>query len=267
MSVRIVTWDNPGVLSHIEKTPVALALGVFDGVHRGHQELLRRVSVHAHHDHATPAVLTFDPNPARVTRPDQYPGDITSLEERITHFARYGMELVYVVRFSSAFAELPGREFLDVLMKSLPDLRTIVVGFNFHLGRHRDIGPERLRLAMEPHRIRVDIVTALKDNNGSISSSRIRRAVAAGELEQVSHMLGRPYGFAVDGTLPSTIGECRHILPPPGTYACTITSDRGDSREGMMSISTSGELTWEWEQQMTNIRYVMVRSTSDGIDC
>ena len=116
---------------------------------------------------------------------------------------------------------------------------------------------------MADHGVRVDIVTALKDNVGSISSSRIRRAVAAGDLEQVATLLGRPYTVAVDGTLPSHRNECMQLLPSEGTYRCTLVgSDR--SREGMMRVSEDGTLAWE--PRMNDIQYAVLRSTLDGID-
>ncbi len=266
MSIPVTYWTDPDAPpdGFPTRRPVSLAVGVFDGVHRGHQELLKRaVDDAAQLDDGIPAVLTFDPNPARLVRPDSYLGDLSTVGERMHRFAESGIEEAIVVSFSTAFASMSGYAFLERILHLFPHLQLMVVGFNFHLGHNRDVHAEELARWMGRRGIRVDIVQALKDNVDSISSSRIRRAVAAGDLGNAAAMLGRPYTVAVDGQLPSHRNECSQLLPPVGRYPCTFVHE-GFSREGMMGVAENGTLAWE--PRTENTRYVILRSTTDGID-
>lgn len=244
--IEVVRWDdvdNPPI-GCCRDHDVSLALGVFDGVHLGHQELLRRAVRDAEGlANARPAVLTFDPNPARVTRPDSHPGDLTTISQRLQLFAESGIHIAVVVSFTEAFAALPGHRFLEALRIIFPRLALVVVGFNFHLGRGRDVDTEELTRWMEGHGVRVDIVPALQDNRGSISSSRIRRAVATGDLGLAAALLGRPYSLALDGILPSRRSDCRLLLPPRGSYRCRFLGDGVDAI-GRLEIDDDGTLEW-----------------------
>ncbi|MFO8043294.1 MAG: hypothetical protein R6U25_08845 [Alkalispirochaeta sp.] len=244
--------------------PVSLAVGVFDGVHRGHQELLHRAVEDARAlEHGIPAVLTFDPNPARLTRPENYVGDLSTIDERMSRFAEFGIEEAIIVAFSPRFASMSGYSFLERILALFPHLQLMVVGFNFHLGHNRDVHAGELARWMGERSVRVDIVQALKDNDDSISSSRIRRAVAVGDLGHAAAMLGRPYTVSINGRLPAHRSECSQLLPSAGDYRCTFVHE-GSSREGMMRVAEDGTLTWEPRTEHTH--YVMLRSTTDAID-
>ncbi|HKK47799.1 MAG TPA: hypothetical protein VJ932_01800 [Alkalispirochaeta sp.] len=244
--------------------PVSLAVGVFDGVHRGHQELLHRAVEDARAlEDGIPAVLTFDPNPAQLTRPANYLGDLSTIEDRMRYFSQYGVEEAIVVAFSREFAAMSGYRFLERILSMFPYLQLMVVGFNFHLGHNRDVHAGELARWMQERSVRVDIVQALKDNDDSISSSRIRHAVAAGDLGHAATMLGRPYTVTVHGQLPSHRSECHQLLPRAGEYRCTFVQEES-SREGMMRVTEDGTL--EWEPRTEDTDYVMLRSTIDVID-
>jgi len=107
--------------------------------------------------------------------------------------------------------------------------------------------------------VRVDIVPALKDNDESISSSRIRRAIAVGDLKLAALLLGRPYTVAVEGALPFHRDECSQLLPPAGSYFCTFVRE-DSNREGMIRISADGTL--RWEPLLTETKYVLLRRTA-----
>lgn len=258
--MKVIHWtalDDPPERT-VPDRPVSLAVGVFDGIHRGHQRLLRRAVVDAGRlDHGIPAVLTFDPNPATIINPASFPGVLSTLAERLALFREFGIEEVVIVNFSHHFAVTPGAEFLERLLRVFPHLQLMVAGFNFHLGHNRDTGPEELKTWFNARGIRVDIVPALKDNVDSISSSRIRRAVAAGDLGRATRLLGRPYRIDVVPCVDSEDYFPEQLLPPPGRYVCTVSGE-DFSREGMMEISDEGIL--RWEPRITKTHYVIPRS-------
>jgi|GEM_PF-1451951 len=264
--MRTVEWTSPEELPIAAPLlhPVSIAIGVFDGVHKGHQALLRRAIETARGDTDGEAwALTFDPNPARLTRPHSYPGDLTTPDQRARIFNDIGIDGMVLVRFSTEFSIVSGYRFLESLLEIFPGTTTVVVGFNFHLGYQRNVHAEEAARWLGARGVRVDIVGALKDNEDSISSSRVRRAVAAGDLEQAERLLGRPYAVAVDGGFPFHRHQCRHVLPPPGAYRCTYHQE-DQSREGMMVIQNDGVLSWERDN--TTILYVTLRSKVDGFN-
>jgi riboflavin kinase/FMN adenylyltransferase len=263
---RVVEWTSPDETPYSlpDRSPVAIAIGVFDGVHHGHQVLLDRAVDRArHYPDGRSWVRTFDPNPARVVRPQTYLGDLTTPAQRTERFFEIGIDSVLIVRFSTEFSLLSGYRFLSAIRDFFPELRDVVVGYNFHLGYQRNVHASEASSEMARHGVRVDIVPALKDNEDSISSSRVRRAVAAGELEQAQRLLGRPYAVAVDGSFPRHRRYCNQVLPPPGTYSCTYVGE-ASHREGMMGIREDGILTWDRCDDA--ILYVTLRSKADGFD-
>jgi len=186
-------------------------------------------------------------------------GNLSTLPYRFDLFAQCGIEEVLLVRFNQRFAEIPGTEFLERILELFPYLRLVVVGFNFHLGHNRDVHAEDLSRWMHHRGVRVDIVPALKDNDESISSSRIRRAIAVGDLKLAALLLGRPYTVAVEGALPFHRDECSQLLPPAGSYFCTFVRE-DSNREGMIRISADGTL--RWEPLLTETKYVLLRRTA-----
>ncbi len=263
--IPVIEWQAPDdqPSSFPVGKPVSLAIGVFDGVHRGHQELIKRTVGASERSAGQSWIISFDPNPARLTRPASYVGDLTTPTQRALRFGAMGVDAMLLIRFSPEFARVSGYRFLESLCHFFPRLETVVVGYNFHLGYRRDVHAEEASVWFSERRVRVDIVEALTDNSGSISSSRIRRAVAAGDLEQAHELLGRPYCVAVDGRLPSHRNNSEQVLPPAGTYHCTYHGP-DHSREGMMGIHNDGVLVWERSE--LPISFVTLRRKLDGFD-
>ncbi len=223
----------------IDGEPLSVAIGVFDGVHRGHRALLDRVVADGGH----PTVLTFATNPAAVTRPDSFLGDLSTLDERLRLFEEAGVRSAVVIDFSSAFAQLDGVTFVNAFMERVAPVQHVVVGFDFHLGRGRDTGGTEMAQMLEHRRIRVDIVPALKDNGEPISSSRIRHYVRSGRIEAAARLLGRPYAYRVAGALPASLADATQVLPANGAYQARFIGKTEESN-GTVRVGDGGRIAW-----------------------
>jgi riboflavin kinase/FMN adenylyltransferase len=118
--------------------PMVLGIGVFDGVHLGHQAVIRRCVEEARRLIGVSAVLTFHPHPAKVVRPETAPPLLTTEEQDRQLFDRLGVELCVTIDFDRQIRQMRAVDFLELLLKACPTLRTIVVGHDWHFGRERD---------------------------------------------------------------------------------------------------------------------------------
>ena len=209
----------------------AITLGVFDGVHRGHGALVERLRREAEARHLKPGVVTFHPSPIAVLRPDVPLAYLESLERRVELLGGLGAEFVTVVSFTSELAQVSAGEFMRLLAEEAL-ARLLVVGGDFALGRGREGTAERLGELAAPLGIEVVTVDLLAEDESKVSSTRIRQSLAAGDLEQVARLLGRPYslrGPVLRGdergrrigfpTLNIGVSPDR-ALPPNGVYVC-----------------------------------------------
>lgn len=252
MSFTVVEWKDPEIApvfpESLFQTRLAVAIGVFDGVHLGHQRLLDTVTKQKR---GVPTVLTFVNNPASFTRPETYLGEISTFKQRLELFSNFGIELVIALHFSPRFSRLKGDSFLDLFLSYSPTVSHMVVGFDFHLGRGRDIHADEIRRLLEGRGIRVDIVPALTDNGEPISSSRIRHCIREGKLREAETLLGRPFEIQMNGRIhPEEISKTQ-LVPETGTYAGRFFSS-GRTCDGRVEI-TDNHLRWDvptlgWEK-------------------
>jgi riboflavin kinase/FMN adenylyltransferase len=213
---------------------LALAIGNFDGVHRGHQALLRAVSARARAHDAIPAVLTFTPHPAKLFAPDRAPPLIMSLTRRLELCAAMGIELAIVEPFTPAFAAIEADAFVrDVLARDI-GVRDVVVGYDFSFGRGRAGDASRLRTLGSALAIDVEVVPPVAIDGQPCSSTAIRALVAQGRTADAAPLLGRPFelqgrvvrgaargktlGFPTANVLPDS-----ELLPKLGIYAARAT--------------------------------------------
>lgn len=166
-----------------------LALGFFDGVHSGHLEVFRAVT-----EAAQPlGILTFWPHPQAVLRPQAQPELITGLEHKLHRFALAGARDVIVQPFDTDFARIEAAAFLDHLFQALPELKVLACGPNFHFGHGRAGGQTMLREICRARGITAGSPALAQADGAPVSSSRIRAALAAGDLAAAGRLLGRPY--------------------------------------------------------------------------
>ncbi len=216
--------------------PYALAIGTFDGVHLGHQEVLRRTVEAARLRGLVPAALTFVPHPRSVVHGVKEIPYLMQLEERTRRIRELGVAEVRVQRFDAALAALTAREFFERLGEELP-LRHLVVGKDFRIGRGREAGVAELRLLGAELGWSMEDVPAVWVEGAPVSSTRIREALAGeGNVELAARLLNRP--FELSGTVVEGFGRGRTIgvptanvrlpdeilVPRNGVYFCSATA-------------------------------------------
>jgi len=228
MAIRILR--SIGGLAALE-TPAVLALGVFDGVHAGHQVVLGEARTLAEQTNATALPLTFDPHPCEVLLgTDRAPRLLTNLPHKCLIFERLGFEAAIVLPFTREFASQPPDDFLAALAAAARPLRGIVTGTDFCFGRNREGSSAFLAARAAHYGYRHIAVPPVLADGERISSTQIRQAVAAGNFGLAPHWLGREYtvyGRVIEGRrLGRTIGfptanveTDREQLPPDGVYA------------------------------------------------
>lgn len=173
--------------------PLFLAIGVFDGVHLGHQAVISTSAAHAKEVSGTPVVVTFDPHPAKVLRPHDAPHLITATQHKIALIRDLGVGHLLVLRFDRAFAGTAPEDFVEQLVANSRPLREICVGHEWAFGKGRAGNLALLKELGLKHRFNVIGVKAVTVNGEVVSSTTIRKAVAAGNLVKATQMLGREY--------------------------------------------------------------------------
>jgi riboflavin kinase/FMN adenylyltransferase len=218
--------------------PQALTIGVFDGVHRGHQMLVERLRREASTRGLGTGVVTFHPNPLAVLRPETPFAYLTTLEQRVELLQATGADWVSVVQFTSELALVSAEDFARLLVEEAR-LRLLVVGENFALGRGREGTTARLAELGVGLGFEVVAVPLLAASEDGISSTRVRGALADGEMELVSQLLGRPFSLRGPvlrgdergrsiGFPTLNIGtSADQALPPNGVYVTRVELDEG----------------------------------------
>jgi riboflavin kinase/FMN adenylyltransferase len=213
-----------------------VTIGNFDGLHRGQRALVDHVVRRAGESSSAAVVLTFDPHPLAVLAPEREPARLTSDRQRRELLAAAGVDLLWLLPFTAELAAWPPERFVRELLVERLAAREVAVGSAFRFGRDRAGDVDLLARLGGELGFAVTGLAEQADAAGTVSSTRIRRAVAAGDVEDAARLLGRPY--AVDGTVVHgdrrgrTIGwptanvapaEGRLLLPANGVYAAKLT--------------------------------------------
>ena len=208
--------------SELVSGPYALALGFFDGVHRGHQKVIGQAKEVASKTNTKLAVMTFDPHPSLVLGGRKDPiFYITPLQQKVEILEALGVDTLFVVRFTSDFAKLSPEQFVQLFVKDL-DVKHVIAGFDYTFGS-RGSGTMEVMKQLCGTDISVQVVEKLEDGDEKVSSTRIRGLLKEGEMEEVQQLLGRPYqtpGVVVHGDKRGRqIGfPTANIQVPEGTY-------------------------------------------------
>lgn len=230
------------------KGPLHLALGVFDGLHIGHQAVITSVTRAAESEGGAAGILTFDPHPIRVLAPEVAPRRIlASLEHKRKLLELLGVDFMVVVEFTKDFAECEADHFLSSLLESAPDLKTLAMGEDWKFGKNRKGDVTRLRAFGEQNNIEVIAVAAVMAHGERVSSTRIRQAIRDGNMKAANSMLGRDYsvlGTVVEGQkLGRTLGfptanlkVYNEQLPADGVWCLEVTLASGELMKGVGNL-------------------------------
>lgn len=226
--------------------PTVLTLGVFDGLHLGHQRIMRTVVERAKAANAVPTAITFDPHPRAVLHPESAPPLLQTLDQRLANFEVFGIEQAIVVAFDRKFADQDAEEFLSTIVHDRLHAKEVYLGKGFAFGKDRGGNINLLRKLSSELGFFADEVPEVRLRGHRISSSRIREQLSVGRVNLVRRMLGRPYG--VEGVIirgnrrGHTIGfptanlkPHNRVIPKYGVYA------------------TAALLDGKWRRSITNI--------------
>ncbi|MDR0596945.1 MAG: FAD synthetase family protein [Treponema sp.] len=222
---------------------LAMTVGVFDGIHRGHQVLLERVLSSG----LTPAAVCFRRSPKFILRPETDEGDIMGAEQKLRLLGQMGIALTVMIDFSRKFGKLSGREFID-LLADRGNLRFLVIGGNFRCGYRHSTDAALIRKMCLSKGIPTEVAAPLAVGGNQISSSRIRVAIASGSLAEASEFLGRRVeidfaGLAAvsgPGGVYFDLASQNRLMPPPGSYPALLFDNSPTAREVEISIDKKG---------------------------
>lgn len=232
----------------MEETKRVIALGFFDGVHRGHGALLRRVTEQAAALGAVPAAVTFDTHPENLILHSPMPL-LSSPTDRADLMRRcYGIRDVIVARFDERMMHMPWRDFITEYLVQEHGAVHLVAGHDFHFGYKGEGNPQRLQETCAQIGVGCDIVPKVEQDGITISSTYIRTLVAQGEMERANEFLGHPH------TLSNTVAHGKRLgsalgfptvnlqipggvlIPAYGVYACRVCFEDGSSRPAVTNV-------------------------------
>lgn len=228
--------------------PVALTIGNFDGVHLGHQEMLAELKRAATRLGLSTCVLTFEPHPREFFAPDKAPTRLTSLREKLELLAACGVDRVHVCRFNYAFAQTTAEDFIDGIIARGLGARWVLVGDDFRFGARRAGSLVMLKQAAPRLGLEVAALASVTLDGERVSSTALRQALAAGDLERAGRLLGRTYsisGRVVRGDglgrklgFPTANVQMKHNRPPlTGIFAVRL---HGAASEPLPAVASLG---------------------------
>ena len=226
-----------------------VTVGTFDGVHRGHLDVLKQLTTRGSRTGRTSLLLTFEPHPLELLRPDRAPLLLTTRGEKLAALERAGVDAVAIVPFTRELSELSAEEFVDGILRERFRMEALLIGHDHGFGKGRSGDVDTLRSLGQARGFDVDVIPPVETRDGeAVSSTLIRRAVETGDLDKAAEALGRRYsvlGAVVPGdargrslgfpTLNVQPESVRKLVPPDGVYAVGVETSVGKFG-GMMNL-------------------------------
>lgn len=228
--------------------PTVLTLGVFDGLHLGHQLIMKTIVERARATDAVPTVITFDPHPRALLHPDSAPPLLQTFDQKIEALGVLGIEQTIVIRFDQSFAQIRAEDFLSSVIADRLHAKEVYLGCGFAFGHGREGNIELLRTVSQSLGFFADEVPELRLRGRRVSSSRIRELLQQGRVNLARRMLGRPYGVegrvvrgaergALLGFPTANLHPQNRVIPHNGVYV-TATLIDGQWRRSVTNIGT-----------------------------
>jgi len=253
--------DESGLPPHVSGT--VITVGTFDGVHRGHRDVVERLVKRARVLKVPSVLVTFEPHPLEIVNPAAAPLLLTTHDEKQEVLAETGIDYMAVIPFTAELASYSAEDFVELILRRCFRLRELLIGYDHGFGKQRAGNVDVLKVLGERDGFRVEVVAPVSTADGhSVSSTSIRRAVAGGDLARAAESLGRLYsvgGQVIEGSKRGrTIGfptlnlgapPQRKLLPPEGVYAVRVQTTNGPVG-GMMNLGprpTFGDLATSLE--------------------
>lgn len=250
--------DVPQGLPH----PVA-TIGNFDGMHLGHQKLMRGLAVRAHEIGGTATVITFDPHPLQVLAPGNAPRPIQTLSQKLRIMERLGIDLAVAIPFDRAFAALSPRQFVDSVLCERLSVREVYVGPNFAFGHRREGSLSTLRSLGETRGFSAEKIHQVHFRGSRVSSTAVRQALTGGQVTLARRLLGRPYEIegrvvhgdgrgAGIGVRTANVSTPNELIPRRGVYV-TLLNLEDEFRLSVTNIGLRPTITGGGETAVETI--------------
>jgi riboflavin kinase/FMN adenylyltransferase len=252
-----------------------LAVGVFDGVHRGHQQIIEKLTVGAHANQAPAVVLTFEPHPAFVLGGREIKC-LTLPEERAELLGKLGVDVVITEPFTRELANVSAHDFMSRLKNHL-GLQHLLIGYDFALGKGREGNATRLTEIGLELGYAVEVVSAVSDESGVISSTEIRKLIEVGNVNEAARLLGRFYslhgpvihgdgrGRTIDVPTANVAYSLEKMIPAKGIYACWAYLN-DDTYQAAVNIGTNPTFTPDKETPNVEAHLLEFRGELYGED-
>ncbi len=242
--MTVIDWNEFTAGFEHHNDQYAAAIGVFDGIHIGHQALIKAL------DQETTRrkmIITFKENPKKILRPESFSGDITTLEQKLVYFEKHGIDSTVIIDFSKNFSTIPGEVFVRTLVTTAR-ITKIIIGWDFSCGHNLDTPSREVARLARAFGADVEIIPPVIINGEVASSTKIRRAIREGNIQYAVAMLGHPYTLDVRmfsfsyehqklTALSNTI-----VMPEQGTYEAILTGTAYSYSDACMF--EHGTITW-----------------------
>ncbi|NAW51217.1 bifunctional riboflavin kinase/FAD synthetase [Elizabethkingia argentiflava] len=238
------------IAEYSDKRGLSMSLGMFDGVHRGHQEIIKKLQRHSEQLDLESAVFTFWPHPRKILQPQSDLKLLNTLDEKLELLKSYGIQKIFLQEFNEDFRNLSGEDFVKQILLDKIRMRYILIGYDHHFGKNKSGNLQLLQKMAVDYDFIVEENPAVVADDVAISSTKIRNALAKGDIQTANEFLGYPYslsGKIIHGKkIGKKIGyptanievDPLKLLPKNGAYIVEVKHN-GHSYKGMLSIGTN----------------------------